>query len=355
MDPAGRAGLSRRRSRLRAAVYGVLALAAAGLGCNLKSCSCNKLPTGLLTKPAKEKRAFTDVEMLSDGSEPRVELRVARWVGLKYEVVLESGGSIAFEGQPAPFGPTIVMTLEHEVLRGSADPILVPRDGGVEERIEERVTIEDLVARHADAPPAVVEGWNRALVPFRGSTLRQEVTASAGIASMKTELVGGVTPPEDVLRAVDSSLEAQRHFPFRLPATPVGVGARWRFRESVVLNGVAAAQIADMTLKSIGGDTAVVGIVLRQEAPRQEVPNPLVPGKKAVLESFRGDGEGELVVDRLTAVLLKGRLAGASRLVMTGEVNGERGTARLVGANFVTARSKLLTEADTEGAPRAKP
>ena len=229
MDPARRAGVNSPspgtegrppvgRSRLRAAVYGALILAAAGLGCGPKSCSCKGLPTGLLTKPAAEKRAFTDVEMLSDGQEPRVELRVARWAGLRYRVVLESSGSLAFEGQPAPFGPTIVMTLDHEVLRGSADPILVRRDGGVEERIEERVMLESLSARHNDVPPAVIEEWNRGLAPFRGSSLRQQVTASAGIAMLKSELVGGVKPPDEMLRALDATLETQRHFPFRLRA-----------------------------------------------------------------------------------------------------------------------------------------
>jgi hypothetical protein len=313
------------------------------------------MPTGLLTKPSPAKRAFSDVEMLSDGQEPRVELRVARWAGLRYRVVLESSGSLALEGQPAPFGPTIVMTLDHEVIRGSADPILVRRDGGVEERIEERVMLENLAAKHVDAPPELIETWNQALAPFRGSSLRQQVTASAGIAMLKSELVGGVKPPDAVLRAVDDTLEAQRHFPFRLPAVPVGVGARWRFREQITVNGVAAAQIADMSLKAVDANTAVVGILLRQEAPRQEVPHPFMPGKKATVDHFRGEGEGEFVVDRLTAVLLRGRLVGASRLVMSGELNGQQTTATLVGANVVTARSVVLGDSDSGVGTRAPP
>jgi hypothetical protein len=241
------------------------------------------------------------------------------------------------------------------VLRGSADPILVRRDGGVEERIEERVMLENLTARHNDAPPAMLEEFNRGLAPFRGSSLRQQVTASAGIAMLKSELIGGVKPSDEVLRALDTTLETQRHFPFRLPAVPVGIGARWRFRESVKLNGVAAAQIADMSLKAVDGNTAVVGIVLRQEAPRQEVPHPFYPGKKAVVDHFRGEGEGELVVDRLTAVPLKGRLVGASRLAMSGELNGQQATVTLVGANVITARSVVLGEPDSGSDTRAPP
>lgn len=331
---------------LRRLVYGVLALSMAGWGCNLKGCSCTGLPTKLLVRDAPTERAFTDVEMLMEGSEPRVTLRVARWVGLRYRFVVESSGSLGFEGQPAPFGPTVVMTLDHEVLRGSADPIIEHRDGAVVRLIEERAVLASVRVRHEGAPQALLDEWNRSLLGLRGSSYRQRMTESAGIAWLKSELVGGTRPPEAVQKALDATLDVQRHFPFRLPPVPVGVGARWRFREQVDMNGAKAVQVADMSLKGIDANVAVIGIALRQEAAQQQVPHPLVPGKTALLEHFRGDGEGELTVDRLTAIVVRGRLVNTARLTLSGEVAGQHGSATLVGATLMQASSTILAEAD---------
>ena len=94
MNPPSPATATRRRaetrrprgaSRLRAAVYGALILAASGLGCGPKSCSCKGLPTGLLTKPA-EKRAFTDVEMLSEDDTATAKEMIVRVVSMLFQL-----------------------------------------------------------------------------------------------------------------------------------------------------------------------------------------------------------------------------------------------------------------------------
>jgi hypothetical protein len=339
--------------RLRWVVYGALGLSMSGWGCNLKACTCTGLPTKLLVRDTPTERPFTDVEMLGEGTEPRVTLRVARWVGLRYRFVVESTGSVALEGQPAAAGATLTMTLDHEVLRGSADPIVEHRDGATVRLIEERAVLSSARVRQEGAPPGLLDEWNRSLRGLEGTTYRQRVTESAGVAWMKSELVGGAKPPEAVQKAVDAALEVQRHFPFRLPSVPVGTGARWRFREQVDINGAKAVQVADMSLKAIDANLAVIGIALRQEASQQEVPHPMVPGAKAVLDQFRGDGEGEITVDRLTAIIVRGRLVNTARLTLTGDVAGQRGTATLVGATVMQAWSTISADGDAgEEAPR---
>jgi hypothetical protein len=340
-------------SKLRALVhgaYGACVVALLGLGCGSRGCSCEKLRMKLLVREAPAERVFSDVEVLGDGTAPRVGLRVARWTGYRYRFVVEGSGSLGLEGQPQAFGPVVVMTLDHEVLRGSADPIVVRADAGVSRLIEERAIVESVRVRQDGVEKRVLDGWNQALLPLRGTAVRQGVTESAGIAWLKSELVGGAKPPEEVRQAVDATLEMQRHFPFRLPPVPVGIGARWRFRESVDLNGAHAAQIAEMSLRAIDAATAVVGIVLRQEAPRQKVPHPFVPGASAMLEQFRGDGEGELTVDRLTAVVLRARLVSTARLTLSDELNGHHEQVTLLGTSIITASSSVITEFDA-GAP----
>jgi hypothetical protein len=319
-----------------------------GLGCGPRGCACDRLPRGLLVQEAPAERVFSDVEMLGDGTPPRVGLRVARWTGYRYRFVVEGSGSQSLEGQPQAFGPVVVTTLDHEVLRGSTDPIVLHSDAGVVRLIEERAVVESIHVRQDGVDQRTLDEWNRTLLPLRGSAVRQRVTESAGIAWLKSELVGGAPPANAARKAVDATLEIQRHFPFRLPPVPVGIGARWRFREEIELNGVHAAQIAEMSLRAIDATSAVVGIVLRQEAKRQEVPHPFVPGAKAVLEQFRGDGDGELTVDRLTAVVLRGRLVVTARLTLSGDVNGTHGSATLLGTSIITASSSVLAEPDAD-------
>jgi hypothetical protein len=309
----------------------------------MKSCSCERRDAKS-TPPA-----YTEVELLGVGSEPRVELRVTRWSGLHYRIVLETTGTVALEGQPAVPGPTVVMSVRHDVLVGSADPLVVRRDAGILRMVEERGVIESVTVRHALTPQPIVDAWNQALIPLRGTSFKQRVAEDDAVTWMRSELLGGLQPPLEVTKVLDAGFEAQRHFPFRLPPAPVGIGARWRFRERLHVNGVDAVQVAEMSLRSLDDRVATVVIRLTQEAPKQEVPHPLVPGKLATMDVFRGDGEGEVTVDRMTAIPLTGRLTSMARLTLSGEVNGVHGQATLLWTSQLQARGSLLDE-DAGGA-----
>lgn len=334
-----------RSSTVRSAAYALLSIVAAGCG-TVKGCSCGKTAA----KPAE--RIYTDVEVLGAGSAPRLDLRVIRWSGLKYRTVLETTGSLALEGQPVVPGPTVIMTELREVLRGSADPLTSRRDGGIVRIVEERGVLENVSVRHAPTPAPIVDAWNHLLSPLQGTSFKYQVTEGAAIASMRSELIGGIEPPLEVTKALDAGFEVQRHFPFRFPPTAVGIGARWRFHEKLDVNGVHTDQVVDMSLRALDDSQATVTIRWRQDAPKQQVPHPLVPGKTATLEVLRGDGEGEVSVDRVTGIPLKGRLTGMARLTLSGEVGGQHGQATVVWTTLVQAKGTILEE---DGAARAEP
>lgn len=330
----------------RAVVYGVLALGWLGSGC--KGCGCvSALSKVFRAEPAEH--VLTDVEMVSDGSPPRVELRVDRQSGFRYRIVLETTGASALEGLPMLPGPTVSLTLDHEVTRGIAEPLVVRGDGGVTKMIEERAVLSSIGVRHAATPPEIVARWNTMLAPFVGTSILQRVTESGAIAQMRTELLGGMEPPPEVARALDAAFEAQRHFPFRLPPVPVGVGARWRFREPISVNGVHGTQTAEMVLESVDASAVAIGITVTQDAPRQDVPHPFVPGKTAVLEEFHGDGHGETTLDRVTAVPRSSRLTGAVRFTLSGETHGQRGSVTVTGTSSVMTFGAPLDEKDAAG------
>jgi hypothetical protein len=317
-----------------------------GPGC--KGCACRDFFRGGKARVPPE-RVFTDVQVLSEGSPPRVPLRVVRSTGFRYRFTVLTGGASGIEGQPLAPAPLVAMTLDHEVLRGSADPIVVQSDGGITRMIEERIVLSNIVVRHDLMSPPVVLGWNAAVAPLIGTSLLQNVAESGAVPTLRMELLGGAQPPEAVSKALNAGLETQRHFPFRLPDTAVGVGARWRFSEPLTLNGAAATQAAEMVVKAIDADTVVIGIVVRQEAPRQEVPHPFEPGHRAVLEQLRGDATGEVTLDRRTALPRRSQLSGVTRFTLSGEVQGQPGSLTVLSTTIFSGNGAPLDDTDAGG------
>lgn len=332
----------RPRTLLREVTCGALLLSLTVPGCDSKGCACS----WFAGKPPAESTVYTDVELLNDGSDPRVTLRVARWTGLRYRTTLEVSGTLAFEGTPPLVGPITTMILDNEVLRGSADALIERRYGGPVRVIAERSTLHGITVRQEGVDRQVIDFWNAALSPLKGTSYLQHVAESAEVMRLSSELLGGVKPPEAITKAVDEALEQQRHVPFRFPPRPVGVGAQWRFREDLEINKVHATQVVEMTLRGIDANQAVIGIALRQDAPRQSIPHPLVPGASAVLEHFRGNGTGELVVDRLTAILLQGRFTVTARSTISGDVEGQHKVATLIGTSTFQIGATILSDED---------
>jgi hypothetical protein len=332
-----------RESRhLHAALVVAFAGALVASGCGLRSCGCDK-------KVGKESEApvvppGSDVEVFSTGSKPQVTLRIARWPGLKYRVTTTADGSSGVEGQPPAHGPTVTMTLLFDVVHGSADPIVRHADGSIQRLIEEHAVLESLSVREAQAPPQLVADYNRLLTVFRGTTMRQFLAETGQVVDIESELLAGFKPPPEVKKAMDGSLDAQRDFPFRLPPIlppiPVGVGASWRFRQTIVVNGAHVIQIADMSLRALDDRSATVHFTLRMEARRQSVPHPFEPGRTATLDAFRGSGDGEAVIDPLTGIAVRGRLSTNTHFALSGDVAGKPARVNVFGATLFRKAGK---------------
>ena len=334
-----------------------VAVALLAYGCQSKSCSrCSRSRSADVADARSNKDP--NIDILGRGSEPRVTLRVARWTGLKYRTTLTVDASVMAQGSPSPPSPTVRAVFLYEVTRGTADPLVLGVDGGESVSvIEERAVLESISIKNDLAPPPDVIAFNQALTALQGTTVVQRIADNGGVVELKTELVGGRQPPPEVRAASDAALDIQRRFPFRLPPVSVGAGAKWRFREEMEVNKVRGIQVADMVLRSFDGNTAVVHIRVRQEAPRQEVPHPLDPADTAMLEQLRGDGDGELVIDRNTGIPLKGRLATTARMTVSGDVAGEPQRVTFIAASVIQSSSVILDEAtDPEaGAPPSAP
>lgn len=326
-----------RRDRRRLARLALLAVLLAP-GCDFM---CGKKPAAT-TPEAGPDPGPAGVEMLSPGAEPRARLEVGRWAGLHYELETESDGSFGRSGEEPVKAPTSILKLSVEVQRGTADPLVQEKDGRSLRLVEERATLERIEIRSATAPPDFVTKLNAAFGLLKGLTTRSLVAENGEIAEITTEHVGGVVPPPEIKQILDEALGAQRFFPFRLPPAPVGLGARWRFSAPLEARGVKSVQVADMTLVELGGKTARIGVRVRHQAPKQEVPHPTEPGLTATLVNLRGDADGEITIDRLTACILAARFSSTSYLTMTWmDPDGHDQTATFMQANVQRMRGRV--------------
>lgn len=328
----------------------LVALALVAPGCDFM-CGKGKPGAGA---DASAGDAPVGMEVLSAGGEPRAKLEVGRWAGLEYVVELESDGSFGRTGDPPIQAPTLVMKTRVEVLRGTADPLIQERDGKPLRLVEERATLERIGVRSATAPADFIGKVNEALGLLKGLTTRALIAENAEILEVTTEHLGGVVPPPEIKGFLDEALGAQRSFPLRLPPVPVGVGARWRFSVPLEIKGVKATHVADLTLVELTASTARIGIRARQQAPNQEVPHPTIPGLRASLAGLRGDSDGEVTLDRLTACIVAARFSSTTYQTMTWlEPDGNDRTATFMHASVQRIRGRVGSAGDAGDLPEA--
>lgn len=318
-------------------------------------------------KPSAAREAGADdapvgVELVSAGAEPRAKLEVGRWSGLRYELETVSDGSFGRSDATPAKAPTSVLKLSVEVQRGTADPLVHEKDGKPLRVVEERATLDHIEVRSPGAPADFMAKLNAAFGLLKGLTTRSLVAENGEIVQVTTEHVGGVVPPPEIKAILDEALGGQRFFPFRLPPAPVGLGARWRFVAPLEARGVKSLQVADMTLVELADKTARFGVRVRHQAPRQEVPHPTEPGLTATLVGLRGDADGEITIDRLTACIVSARFSSTSYLTMTWmDVDGHDQTATFMQANVLGMRGRVGppddagADAGADGAAPAKP
>jgi hypothetical protein len=317
----------------------LLTLVFGGGACSSSCRGCGKGTPGAAADAAP---ANARVELITSGREPRAKLEVERLTGFRYFSELESESSFGIQGQVPTVLPAASARLKNEVIRGLGDPVLQKRGTANLRLIEERATLEKLAVRSSAFPPEFVAQFNAGLSVFAGTTTRSLVAEDGEVVEMKTELIGGKKPTPEMAAVLDATWEAQRRFPFRLPADPVGPGARWRFSESLEFRKVRGLQLAEMHLLTLDDRSARIRIRLRHQCPRQEVPHPLNPKDTAMLEHYRGDADGEVTIDRSTAILLDGRLATTATLRMTGNVDGGPQTVTFVAATLIKVRGDVL-------------
>lgn len=293
------------------------------------------------------------LEVQDTGQGDKISLSLQRWRGLRYRVHASSQGSFGMEGRRPITAPPLRSVSLFEVLRGSAEPAERKLDGGTVRCVEELMTLEEVSVDALSFKVSDAGSSGAQRVPWLdGTTFRACTDERATMLALEVETVGHEPPTEEVRRQLDDVLDVYRRLPLVLPEQAVGVGARWRLEQPLAIRGAKAHQSTELTLQSFDDQRARLRFKGRITAPRQEVPHPERPWETATLERFRGDSQGEVVLDRLTGVFLSAHYTTTGALSITSEA-GNRVT--YVATMTSTARSEILAAEPAPPAPSALP
>lgn len=280
------------------------------------------------------------VEVIEQGAARRIKLAVKPPPKTRYEVKLQSLGAYGLVGRPPAPSPGVTLTLSYRVLGPAGSSTAAEGPAGIVQRgsLEwARIT-----------PPADPSG--AAVAPIvldavADAAVRQVVLPDGRIADQSLEVGDQATVPPIVARPILATLTAVRNLPFRLPDKPVGVGAVWAFERVVEVAGVDVEEKVTSRLVSIGTRRAVIKVQVAHRADPQPVAFPFEQGKESELRSMAGQGEGRIVVDRDTGLIMSARLATHFQATVAGREGADRPTVATFFGNADLAQiSRFLVD-----------
>jgi len=242
-------------------------------------------PAGVFPSGAGNQRhpagAPTKVDLISDGSEPRIALDPAAgapssWYGpLGLRLGMQMGQRMAM--------PTIDLTMALGPPKKD--------EGGP----------DWLLADFKRATPSKEQlgqlpaGTDKEIATLEGTQVRMKVTPDGRQSDVQV-LLGKSTRPE-LDRLAQSAAEALALAMVPLPPKPVGVGAQWIAETRMPVSGVDAISYRAYRVKSVSGTHVRLSLDVKSYATTSDVQYPGVP-KGATLEQFEAEAQGEMELVR---------------------------------------------------------
>jgi hypothetical protein len=224
----------------------------------------------------------TKVDVVSDGSEPRVSLtpsatapdaaRNASYGPAQMEVVLQRGRT--------------PIAIDYLLLLGPAKK----DDGGLDWMVG---SVKKALPSKAlgQAPP----GFDKEVATLEGTELRVQWTSDG--RESDSQVRAGKASKAELDPFAQSAAEALVLATVPLPTKPIGVGAQWIAETRMLLSGVDVVAYRAYRVKSIEGDRLHVTLDVKAYAASKEVQLAGVP-PGATLEQFDAQSQGELEVIR---------------------------------------------------------
>jgi hypothetical protein len=259
------------------------------------------------------------LELLREGAMPRRALRyhVAKGTTTPVEMVLDVDMTAAGQGGPLP-----TMTMEIEIAGDDVKP-----DGSM----SVRTTIHKVTA--SDRPGSTIAADKIGTQLMEGIVLRGTLAPTGTLSEMKLDTAGAELPPgiTQQLGTLSKSFE-QAAMP--LPTPPVGIGAEWRQRKTIVQNGMTMVTLTTLTVTGMEGDKVTFTSATEVTGPDQSLSQ---GGTAIAIKHLRGHGTGTGTID-------------LARMVIAGEFTAEFTSDMSSEGQDATMVMKMVTKM-TPGSP----
>jgi hypothetical protein len=294
------------------------------------------------TKPAKVSKAVVDsaattfsapqVRLLSAGAEPRQALRLHLKAGDtgSYQMGVSMDMKLAMAGaeMPTPKMPGMKVQFEVNVVSvgadGAATVVATVKDAGVTEGA-------------ADAGPAAA-AMTGLFEKMKGASQTNFVSAR-GLRVMEAAAAKSANDPmlgqtmDQMMGGFDAAMVG-------LPEEAVGAGAKWEVQTVSKSQGLKVKNTQTIELVSVEGDKVSLKISTVQQAGKQTMQNPMVPGGKLELAKLEGSGSGEATLDLGRMLPAKSTAEQQTDMAMSMNVGGQSQTMSLKNNVKVTLEAK---------------
>ncbi|MBV9945355.1 MAG: hypothetical protein JOZ69_00730, partial [Myxococcales bacterium] len=288
-------------------------------------------PDGIFPEGAADKRhprgTPTSVEVIAEGSEPRVSLSGG------------SGGDAPADRRPSIFGPA---ALELALQFGPRSALAVDfalslgpakkDDGGADWLVADMKRALPAERQLGQLPPSA----EKQIASLAGTDLRLQMTPDGRESAV--EVRAGKAMDPDLERFAASAAEALVLATVPFPPKPVGVGGQWIAETRMPLAGLDVIAYRAYRVKEIDGDRARLAVNVKAYAASTDVKLPGVP-KGATLVQFDAQSQAEMEVVRGEPLARKADLQQRTVMVF------QQGAGAASGASG----------ADATGAPGEKP
>jgi hypothetical protein len=180
------------------------------------------------------------------------------------------------------------------------------------------------LAEDTNTPPQMAELLKQSLAGVKGVTSKGVISNRGVSKSAEVSVPAGADPQTQ--QTMEQMKEAMSSMTIALPEEAVGPGAKWEVKQMIQQQGMTIAQTTTRELLSLNGNVLKIKSTITQQAGKQKMQNPSLPGMKADLTKLTGEGTGEGEFDLTKLLTVQATAQMHTEMAMGMNVAGQQQT-----------------------------